>query len=147
MAVTRFTPLPGNYGEEYISPSIWISSSGNILATTAITRVALPTTGDRLWFKGARVVMATWPTGTVGATMYVAKRTVGGTFIQISTAVSILGLTAFSEVVMTPIGGIAEGSYCLQPGESFMLVTDNTGGTVTGAGSNVAIAAKLAVLR
>lgn len=158
MAVTKFNPAPGNFGESYIALSRTLPTAVVTAANTV--RHIMPMTAaevnfanqtEMLYYKGGALVIGGAAASITGTTTArVVKRNAAGTITPLSGNATIAGNQAQFSVINFPILATAtDADKTIRPnmGDNLLIEITNTAGAVTTQPGDVQAAVKVAVLR
>lgn len=144
MAITRFSPGPGRYGESYIT--VMLQGVTGLTSAGVSTRL-LPPHARLNYLKRVSFVASTVAAGTGNCTAVIRKVRIGGGTVDLTTPVSLFGRTANQEFWADLASGVVDADATVREGESLQLVITNTGGTITTQPVEFHVTVELAVLR
>lgn len=144
MALTRFSPSPGRFGEEYATPALTNIGNGT---SAGVVSYLLPSHFRLAYFKRLTLVMGTIATGTGNYTAAIVKTRIGGGTVVLTPEVSLLGRTVNQSFATDLVGGALDADATVREGETLSLRLTNTGGTITVQALQFHATLELAVLR
>lgn len=159
MAMTAFSPAPGNFGEEYCYmtrtlPTAVITAANTVrhMMPIGAAEVTAANQTEMVYYKGgALVIGGTAPSFTQATTARVVKRSSGGTITPLSSTVTIAnGQAQFSVLPFPLLATATDNDRTVRPhaGDTVLIeVTNAATGTVSTQPGDVQAALKFAVLR